>query len=136
MYLIDGYNLLYQTNIETREELLDSLGIFLRNVNKTGLVIFDGYAPEDLSSAILEVEFVGDADLEIIKIMQKNKNPNSLILVSSDKELIYEANQNKIKVIKSEHFVFLTPQEDMTAEASEKPEPGGETLADYNNFKK
>jgi hypothetical protein len=133
MYLIDGYNLLYQTDHETREELVSFLNLFLKNINKKGLILFDGYAPEDLSTRLLEVKFVGDADLEIIDIMKKNKQPTYLTLVSSDKNLIYEAKQNNIKYIKSEQFQFLIPDE--VASDDEKPLPGNDSLEDYNYFR-
>ena len=109
MYLIDGYNVLYQTTLETREELIEKINNYCRHEHKQAVIVFDGYSPEDLSNDIVEVRFVGDADAEIISVLKANDNPTSLTLVSSDKELLYEARRHKVEVIPSEHFNYIIP---------------------------
>jgi hypothetical protein len=107
MYLIDGYNLLYQTDLENSGELVAKLNQLCRAKNKRALIVFDGYSPEDLSSEVLEVRFSGNADLEISEIIKQNNNPTQLVLVSSDKDLIYNARQKGLNVLKSEQFSYL-----------------------------
>lgn len=138
MYLIDGYNLLYQTDLEAREDLLAEIVGFLRQTGKKGLIVFDGYSPEDLSSEVLEVRFSGNADEELVKIIQENIDPSFLTLVTSDKDIIFQAGQKNIKSIKSEQFAYLLSgmqSQDLSSD-NEKPEFSDESLADYNNFKK
>ncbi|MBU1131627.1 NYN domain-containing protein [Patescibacteria group bacterium] len=107
-YLIDGYNLFYQTDCETKEDLIFRIDSFCRQRGKSALVVFDGFCPDKIGTGRVEVRFAGDADREISAIIEANQNPSELILVSSDGELVYIARKNKIKVIKSEHFLFET----------------------------
>lgn len=138
MYLIDGYNLLYQTDYESREDLIFVVSDFLRQNKKRGIIVFDGYSPEDLSSEVLEVRFGGNADEELIRVINENIDPNFLTLVSSDKDIIFQAGQKNIKSIKSEQFAFLLTSsvEQIIEDDDGKPKNGPETLSDYNNFKK
>lgn len=140
MYLIDGYNLLYETDLETRDDLVRMVHDFCSRLNKNAIIVFDGYSPEDLSTTLVEVKFVGDADLEITQIMKKNNNPTALTLISSDKDLIYSANQNKIKVIKSEQFEYLIPEQNDLIKDDDlqilTDEQVKEQLEEFNYFKK
>lgn len=113
MYLIDGYNLLYETNLETREELIEKINRFCSFYNKKALIIFDGYAPEDFSTNRVEVRFVGDADAEIKQIVTQRENPSQYTLVTLDKDLIYCAHQSKVEVIKSNQFNYLIPHAEL-----------------------
>jgi predicted RNA-binding protein with PIN domain len=106
MYLIDGYNLLYQTELERREELVEKINAFCKARNKTALVVFDGFSPVDLSLFYVEVIFADDADKYICAIIQNNDNPSALIVVSSDNEILAEARKNKVRTVKSEEFYF------------------------------
>jgi len=140
MYLIDGYNLLYQTTLETREELLEKINQYCRLAQKTAIIVFDGYAPEDLSNDVVEVRFVGDADQGIMDIMKANNNPTELTLVSSDKELLYWARQNKIGTILAEHFNYIIPGQINSGEEQKPQEPFTDKevkdqLKEYNYFK-
>lgn len=109
MYLIDGYNLLYETNLETRDELIEKINRFCRFYKKKALIVFDGYCPEDYSSQKVEIRFVGDADAEIRRILKQADNPSRYVLVTLDKDLIYCARQCKMEVIKSNQFNYLIP---------------------------
>ncbi len=138
MYLIDGYNLLYQTDYESREDLIFVVSDFLRQNKKRGIIVFDGYSPEDLSSEVLEVRFSGNADEELVRVINENIDPSFLTLVSSDKDIIFQAGQKNIKSIKSEQFAYLlfgVHNQELSSD-DEKPEFSGESLADYNNFQK
>jgi len=108
MYVIDGYNLLYKSNLETRDELIEKINRFCRFYNKSALIVFDGFAPEDYSSNKVEVRFAGDADAAIKQIIKKG-NPSQYVLVTEDKDLIYWAHQSNIEVIKSNQFNYLIP---------------------------
>jgi len=117
MYLIDGYNLLYQTDFETRDELMAGVGDFCRRKNKRAKIV--------LESLIKHVE-----------------NPNNFVLVSSDKELIFYAQKKGVLVVRSEHFATIMKAED----SIEMPEKADEVnlsdaevkkqLEELNNFKK
>ncbi|HCC23642.1 TPA: hypothetical protein DF272_05735 [Candidatus Falkowbacteria bacterium] len=142
MYLIDGYNLLYQTDFETRDELMAGVGDFCRRKNKRAKIVFDGYSPEDLSNEVLEIVFVGDADAELESLIKHVENPNNFVLVSSDKELIFYAQKKGVLVVRSEHFATIMKAED----SIEMPEKADEVnlsdaevkkqLEELNNFKK
>lgn len=119
MFLIDGYNLLYQTNLEYREELIAKINQFCSFNNNQALIIFDGFSSIDLSTRLVEVRFAGEADLEIERILTQNTNPTQLTLISSDKDLIYTARHNNVKVVLSEQFNYLIPEQKLD---QEKPE--------------
>lgn len=143
MYLIDGYNVLYQTMLETREELIEKINTYCRTKNKKALIVFDGFAPEDLSNDIVQIKFVGDADQEIMEVMKQNQNPNAITLVTSDKELLYWAGQNKITSLKSDHFSYILDMVEEYHSISEKenvPVMSDQTvqqqLEEFNNFKR
>lgn len=110
MYLIDGYNLLYETDLETRDELVEKINRFCCFYHKNALIVFDGYSPEDFSTPRVAVRFVGDADHEIKQIMKAAGNPNQYVLVTMDQDLIYWARQSRIEVMKSNQFNFLIPK--------------------------
>jgi len=114
MYLIDGYNLLYETNLETREELIEKINRFCEFYNKKALIIFDGYCAEDFSTFRVEVRFVGDADAEIKQVI-KQGNPSQYVLVTLDKDIIYWANQQRVQVIKSTQFNYLIPETEVAS---------------------
>lgn len=120
MYLIDGYNLLYETNLETRDELIEKINRFCSFYNKEALIVFDGYAVEDFSTRRVEVRFVGDADAEIKQILKQAENPSQYTLVTLDKDLIFWAQQSKIEVIRSSQFNYLIPKQD-TVNKEEDP---------------
>ena len=109
MYLVDGYNLLYSTDLDTREELISSLNKFCVYRKKRAKIVFDGYSNENLNTELVEVEFAGDADKSIAEIVETCDNPSYYILVTSDKELKYIARKNKIKTIRSDEFNFQNP---------------------------
>ncbi|OGF31761.1 hypothetical protein A2533_01675 [Candidatus Falkowbacteria bacterium RIFOXYD2_FULL_35_9] len=141
MYLIDGYNLLYQTDFETREQLISELNKFCRGKNKQARIVFDGLSPEDLSSDIIDVIFATNADAEIESLVNQVENPNQYILISSDKDLIFVANQKSVKSIKSEQFaVFMQEKDFIESGEEEYPELTDEQVAsqlkEFNSFKK
>lgn len=110
MYLIDGYNLLYSTDFDSREELIDALDKFCVYRKKTVKIIFDGHSPENLNTNLVQVEFTGDADAGIAEIIDKCDNPSYYTLITSDKELKYIARQKQVKVIRSDEFNFDVPE--------------------------
>jgi len=140
MYLIDGYNLLYQTDFEMREDLIFEVSDFCRRKNKKAKIVFDGYSPEDLSNDVLDIVFVGDADAELERIIKHVENPNLWKLVSSDKAIIFQANKKGIKSLKSEHFVTIMQAEEIE-QTSEKDDVNlsdkevQKQLEEFNNFK-
>jgi hypothetical protein len=140
MYLIDGYNLLHAQQFDNKEGLINGVNEFCEYRKKRALIVFDGYCRDDMNTDLVQVTFLGDADEGIVDIMDRNE-ASSLILVTSDREILIEARKKKISCIKSEDFNLSV------AKASD-PEPGEdsnffmsdreaeEQLKEFNNFKK
>jgi len=140
MYLIDGYNLLYETSLETRDELIEKINRFCNFYKKKALIIFDGYEPEDFSTIRVEVRFVGDADEEIKQIV-KQGNPSQYTLVTLDKDLIYWAHQSNVEVIKSSQFNYLIPDLEMVSKEEDpylalSDEQAKKELDEFRSFQK
>jgi len=116
VYLIDGYNLLYQTDFSEKEDLINAIDKFCRARHKDATIVFDGYAPCGLNlpslklrqagTDFVQVIFTGDADAGIAEVLAKCNNPSQLVLVSSDKELRYLARRKRIETIRAEEFDF------------------------------
>jgi len=138
-YIIDGYNLLHKTNFESREGMIDALVRFCHVCNKNAKIVFDGYAPEEFASTRVQVVFAGDADVEIIKLLNEAQTPTFYTLVSSDNELREVAKRKKIKIIKAEEFDLSLPDKSLNAD---KPtcylndDEIKKQLKEFNNFKK
>jgi hypothetical protein len=124
MYLIDGYNLLYQTDFEHPSELIAKVTNLCRAKGKRAVVVFDGFSPEDLSSGYVDVLFAGDADLEIKNLLSQINAPNEYVLISSDNDLIFYARQKGVNVIKSEQFCYLLSDAIQPDNAEDKPSVG------------
>ncbi len=139
MYLIDGYNLLYQTDFPEKEGLINAVNEFCRTRRKTAIIIFDGRCPHDLNTNFVQVIFTGDADDGIARLIDKCDNPSMYVLVTSDKEIRYLARQKKIKCIKSEEFNFsaskpvpIDPDEQATFFMTDSEVK--KQLKEFNNF--
>ena len=110
-YIIDGYNLLHQTNFSDRDQLIAQLVKFCQANNKTAQVVFDGLANPEFVSTRVQVIFAGDADEYISRLLREARNPNFYTLVSSDRELQQVARENRIEFIKVQDFDFtVTPK--------------------------
>lgn len=110
-YIIDGYNLLYKTDFETREQLIEAIAKFCKLNNKTAKIVFDGDGEEEFVSTRVEVIYAGDADIAIVRLLAEAQTPSFYTLVSSDNDLIAEAKCRKIAVVKSEDFDYtIQPQ--------------------------
>ncbi len=117
LYIIDGYNFLYSTNlIDLHKPVYVLINIFNsiieNDIKKQFLLIMDGYSPnyynyKDISnnpnlSIIFSYEIPAD---EIIQQKILNlKNKNEITLVSNDKQLQIFANNNQIKYISIDSF--------------------------------
>ena len=140
MYLIDGYNLMHFHDLE-KLEFIEKIKKFVSEKKKKALLIFDGVQGfgENLFFERLEIRYSLSADDEIIYILQKNKNPNALVLISSDNELINYAKEKKVKFTRSENFNFdikeeISDEENKSCELTEKE--AREMLKEFNEFKK
>lgn len=137
-YIIDGYNLLYQTEFETRDELIEAISKYCHANNKTAKIFFDGDGDAEFYSTRVEVLFVGDADLAIVRALAEAQTPSFYTLVSSDKEIAVEARVRKINVVRSEDF-DLTIHE--SVKDNEKPkcflsdDDVDQQLKEFNYFK-
>jgi hypothetical protein len=141
MYLIDGYNLYYNTDFDSPELMVDALDKFCAYRKKGAKVVFDGYSDSDLNTNCVQVEHVGDADVYLQGLIAENNDPSYYVLITSDKELVYHGKRSRIKVIKSEEFDFSLPEvqpvdidekEDFFMTESEVQKQ----LEEFNNFKK
>ncbi|MFC1677411.1 NYN domain-containing protein [Planctomycetota bacterium] len=118
MVIVDGYNLLRSLESSSQtDELISDLGMcqilgrYLRQINDTGIVVFDGIGPPDKTGfngiTNLEVLFSGtrhDADTVIEHKIQASTAPKRLIVVSSDRRLRDAARLRKAVTIKSDEF--------------------------------
>ncbi len=137
MIIIDGYNLLYQSDFEKREDLIWAVDNYLRRSHKSGLIIFDGFSPEDLSTPLLEVRFAGNADDEIKFEIDACQNPNSYSLVTDDKDILYYARQKNIQTIKCHNFsALINDSQNVKIDPMEKPDEDDLDLSAYNYFRK
>ncbi len=115
-FLIDGHNLLWTIHKTSGEPVTDiqlchALGRYLKFLNETGVLVFDGIGPPDKrpfeSIVCLEVLFSGqrkEADDIIEDKIKANTAPKRLTVVSSDRRVRKAANARKAISIKSENF--------------------------------
>ncbi len=139
MVIVDGYNLLRSLEGSSQtDELISDLGMcqilgrYLRQINDTGIVVFDGIGPPDKtgfdSIAKLEVVFSGtrrDADTVIEHKIKASTAPKRLIVVSSDRRLRDAARLRKAVTVKSDEFwlevvKYLGRQKKIKVEPREK----------------
>ncbi|KKQ80032.1 MAG: hypothetical protein UT02_C0017G0015 [Parcubacteria group bacterium GW2011_GWC2_38_7] len=137
-YIIDGYNLLHKTSLDTRDELVKGIADFCHSCNKNAKVVFDGDGDVEFASTRVQVVFAGDADAEIIRLLENAQTSTFYTLVSSDNELRDLAKKRKIKNIKAEDFDFTTPEKHSS---SDKPtcflndDEVQKQLKEFNYFK-
>lgn len=115
-FLIDGHNLIGQMpglrldDPDDEQQLIELLRAYLARARKTGTVIFDRGLPGGAgrwSTAALEVKFVPrpkTADEVIAERLRKARNPNGLIVVTSDAEVARVARQTGAQVRESAAF--------------------------------
>ncbi|MHC4631216.1 MAG: NYN domain-containing protein, partial [Planctomycetota bacterium] len=101
MFIIDGHNLLHSirdvdegTESISDVQLCRIVGRYLKQIGRTGEIIFDGTGPRDKSEfeniSNLEVFFAGlntDTDTIIEDKIKANTAPKRLTIVSSDRRL-------------------------------------------------
>jgi predicted RNA-binding protein with PIN domain len=122
--IVDGYNLLRQAEkMEGWEKLTDGMmckmiSEYLRRINATGEVVFDGIGPPNKAPfenlPRLEVIFSGrrvDADSVILDKISLDSAPKGLFLVSSDRELQAAAKKRKAAYAKSQVFFTMMVDE-------------------------
>jgi len=160
MYLIDGYNLLYQTDFSEKEGLIHAIDKFCRARHKNATIVFDGRCPYNLSTDFVQVIFTGNADEGIAEIIQKcdnlgyrctdkhtdctdyekkGSNPASkYVLISSDKELRSLARRSGIKMIRAEEFDFSVGKTKSSGDEKGRgfltESEAREQLEEFNNF--
>jgi predicted RNA-binding protein with PIN domain len=117
-FLIDGYNLLravekipQETEAITDVQLCRIICAYLRQVDESGQIVFDGVGPPDKTPfenfAKLEVIFSGrsqDADGVIECKILASTAPKRLTVVSSDRQLRAAARKRKAVSLKVEQF--------------------------------
>jgi len=140
LYLIDGHNLFFQQDFATQRDLVLAISRFCTAKGNRAQVVFDGYANEADSTNFVEVEYAGNADARLIKLMHELEL-GSAVLVSSDRELQGVARLRKFKVVNAEDFSLTStyrknndPGEDVHLKLTDKEVE--DTLKEFNNFKK
>lgn len=119
IYLIDGYNVLFQAAEEIgsleeeRAYILPLIERFFVSINKKAIIVFDAKSdtgsqiPSKKFTTCLEVVFSPSdqtADAYIIEYM--NRHPHaSITVVSSDKEVIFHAKKNNNQTLSSKKFI-------------------------------
>ncbi|MCX7836889.1 MAG: NYN domain-containing protein [candidate division WOR-3 bacterium] len=125
MYLIDGYNLLYQfyKNIDGnkisyyREEIIFLIKDYCETKKKKAQIFFDvknvplvSLLPIRFKSDYLKVSYVKDADLAILNILENTKDITRYTVISSDRKISSYAQKKGFKVLSSQKFktILLT----------------------------
>lgn len=115
-YLIDGDNLLWAWEFEGdieegRSLLLNILLKFQRRKRSKFIIFFDGPLKGNFSSTenirIVVADSGVSADEIIKETLETQKDCRSIILVSSDRELRYQAKIKRAKVITSPEFIKI-----------------------------
>lgn len=116
MYLIDGHNLignlpdLSLSDPDDEAKLVLRLMGFAARTGKKICVIFDHGVPAGrsrLGNAVVEVVFanpVGTADALMIRRIRGARNPQDLVVVSSDRGVLTEARARKLRTFTSAEF--------------------------------
>jgi predicted RNA-binding protein with PIN domain len=111
--LIDGYNLLAQSNYQNRDELLKELKKFQHSLNHKITIFFDGThqgtnTGDKYMEEYVEVIFsplMVTAD-EMIEEFLEKKHQSNMIVVSSDKRIQSAAKAKKVSFLESKEFLF------------------------------
>lgn len=116
--LIDGHNLIGRVpdiNLEDRDDeaqLVSRLQGYAGRTGKRVTVVFDRGMPggrsENLSGGRVSVVFAPtgrNADRVLIERIRRARNPQGLIVVTSDREVIAAAEGRGARVVRSEAFV-------------------------------
>lgn len=97
LYLFDGYNLLRASELEERQELIDSLASFVAVRGARGVVVFDGVGPDERYGA-LEVRFAPHADAVLERLAAEHRGRERVCLVSSDAAVRGTSGQEVAKI--------------------------------------
>ncbi len=116
-FLIDGHNLIAKTpglrldDPDDEARLVERLRRYRARTGRQITVFFDAGLPggpdRDLSTAGVQVIFAPQgqtADEMIIRRLRQTRNPQGMVVVSSDQAIIRAARQRGIRVMRSETF--------------------------------
>jgi|UniRef100_A0A7V5XYW9 predicted RNA-binding protein with PIN domain len=122
MYLIDGYNLLYQFAKdlkreeinEKRERLILLIKDYCEKRKKRCWLFFDvksiplALLPQkNQKSQYLKISYTKDADLAIINLLENTKDITKYTVVSSDRKICDYAQKRGFRVLNSQKFKNL-----------------------------
>jgi hypothetical protein len=134
-YLIDGHNLIGRLSDIGLEDPDDEVELILRlrswaarSRGRRVTVIFDRGLPggkdRGLSTSKVQVVFASSgqsADSLLVKRIRKLRNPREATLVTSDNQILREANARRMPVLKAEEFATqLNPPQRLANNESEK----------------
>lgn len=132
-WLIDAYNLMHQIpsisrhsdtySVESHNLLIESVGKVASTKNRRAILVFDGHK-RHFSSAHPRVNLVFSAPLTaddyIMNKVQAHEAPQKYLVITDDREIIREAQKNRVQTIRSslfsEQFTQTFPED--------LPEPG------------
>lgn len=111
--IIDGYNVLAQSNYQTREELLKDLKSYQKSQGHKVTIFFDGThqgtgTGDKYMEEYVEVIFsplMVTADDMIEEFLEK-KHKSNMIVVSSDKRIQSAAISKRVSFLESKEFLF------------------------------
>jgi len=134
MYLIDGNNVIgqrvgwHRDKPAARRRLLDELARLARAKGTRLAVVFDGAPeanfPDGSSYRGVKVFYArpgSDADRRITEIVERERNRQGLVVVTSDRTLTAQVRACGVRVVRSGEFRRLL--EEVPAPASEDAEP-------------
>ncbi len=146
-YLIDGHNLIGQMPGLSLEDPHDEAKLvmivrqFCLRERRKATIIFDGGLPggrSSLSNSIVTVIFASDrhttGDDLLLNRIRDERNPNGLILVTSDQRVANAARQRRITVKPSAEFARLllkTNQKGKTAVGEKKEGLQADEVAEW-----
>lgn len=132
MFLIDGYNVLHvmvhgPARGDARDRFLDRLEGFCAAGGYRALVVFDptGGMPRRSQRGPLEIRVVAEgrtADDEIIDRLRRTDDRTAWTVVTSDREIVSEAERRGFRVVRSGEFVKRLRK--APPDPGEKPAPG------------
>ena len=141
--VIDGYNYIFEVynfkNTEmqkARESLILHLQDYVSRKKVKMEVVFDSpgddYLPSSNSQNGVKVVFYPDADEYIKKLVKDNPNPCSILVVTSDGEILREVRRNGAGVKSPSEFdAFLNKNKrKMRNESSCDEKPSSETISE------
>jgi len=132
-FIIDGYNLIKQTNLLKRANLEDSRAALIRFLtierpqgsrNNKITVVFDGKEGDFCHRPVSYIQVIfaqkQSADDKIKRLVEKSPNPKNVVVVTNDKEIRFFVRQLGAEVKTTEEFLLKSQQQKAKAKIDDK----------------